>query len=329
MLDLVEFKFYMFPSRLLHFDDVNEHRMKKPLRGTKLTSKEVARLLGVSEASVKRWADSGLLAAEKTAGGHRRFRPEDVAVFRRAGMSDESPRAVLRQTAVAKIKQIAKPDAAFVNEDNAAALVEEMYGSLLGARDEEAAALLVNLYLHGHGVAALADAVLLPPLKKIGDLWRRGELSVAQEHIATQTAIAALRALRAATGLPVTNSRLAICCSTEEDFHELPVHVAALTLEAAGWNIVELGASTPFSALAELIERYRPRLVCVASAILNNLDRAAREYESFRKAAQQAQALIVLGGEGFSATEIRAQFPADLHADNFRQLAAFAAEHIV
>ncbi|MBV9958343.1 MAG: helix-turn-helix domain-containing protein, partial [Acidobacteria bacterium] len=44
-----------------------------------LTSSEAARLLGVSEASVKRWADSGLLPALKTAGGHRRFRPEDVA----------------------------------------------------------------------------------------------------------------------------------------------------------------------------------------------------------------------------------------------------------
>ncbi|HYP52226.1 MAG TPA: helix-turn-helix domain-containing protein [Pyrinomonadaceae bacterium] len=59
--------------------------------GRKLTSRETARLLGVSEASVKRWADSGLLPTEKTAGGHRRFRPEDVARFRRENARDASP----------------------------------------------------------------------------------------------------------------------------------------------------------------------------------------------------------------------------------------------
>ncbi len=304
--------------------------MKNTLRSTKLTSKEVARLLGVSEASVKRWADGGLLSAEKTAGGHRRFRPADVAAFRRAGHGEETPRARPRHTA-ATAAHVASGVVTFEEGDdgNAAALIAEMYDALLGARDEEAAALLVNLHLHGYGVAEIADAVLLPPLRKIGDLWRRGELSVAQEHIATQTAIAALRALRAALALPsmMTNERLAICCNSEEDFHELPVHIAALTLEAAGWSIVELGASTPFSALAELIERYHPQLVCIASTILNNLDRAAREYEAFRKAAHQSHTLIVLGGAGFSGAEIRQRFPANLHADNFRQLAKFAAEH--
>ena len=57
-----------------------------------LTSKEAARLLGVSEASVKRWADGGLLPSAKTAGGHRRFRPEDVATFRRAKLSPAGSR---------------------------------------------------------------------------------------------------------------------------------------------------------------------------------------------------------------------------------------------
>src|SRR5215207_10536644 len=61
--------------------------MNRTTAGRRLTSKEAARVLGVSEASVKRWADSGLLPMEKTAGGHRRFRPEDVAAARRAGPS--------------------------------------------------------------------------------------------------------------------------------------------------------------------------------------------------------------------------------------------------
>ncbi|MEP6820262.1 MAG: helix-turn-helix domain-containing protein [bacterium] len=48
-----------------------------------LTTKEVARLLHVSEATVKRWADGGTLRSEKTVGGHRRFSIHAIASLRR------------------------------------------------------------------------------------------------------------------------------------------------------------------------------------------------------------------------------------------------------
>src|SRR6185369_7333755 len=48
-----------------------------------LTTKEVARLCRVSDATVKRWDESGLIHSERTNGGHRRFRAEEVARFQR------------------------------------------------------------------------------------------------------------------------------------------------------------------------------------------------------------------------------------------------------
>ena len=53
------------------------------MSSTNLTTKEVARLLQVSEATVKRWADDGLLQSSKTAGGHRRFSTKSIASLRR------------------------------------------------------------------------------------------------------------------------------------------------------------------------------------------------------------------------------------------------------
>ena len=48
-----------------------------------LTTRDVAKLLLVSEATVKRWADDGLLLPKKTVGGHRRFSIQSVARLRR------------------------------------------------------------------------------------------------------------------------------------------------------------------------------------------------------------------------------------------------------
>lgn len=286
--------------------------------GKHLTSKETARLLGVSEASVKRWADSGVLATAKTAGGHRRFRPEDVAVFRRVGLQRTG-----RPAARTKAKQDG-PVPEWRWTENRSEAVNLLYEVLVGGQAEDAAALLIRLYLDGVGVATLADEVLCPAMRRIGDLWHQGDLSVAQEHVATRAALQALIALRVSLHPRETHVKRAICCATEQDFHELPVQIAALTLESRGWEVVNLGPSTPFYALSEAITRFRPQLVCVASTILEGLDRAAREYGEMRKVAQSAGALIVLGGAGFEGVAVRRRFPAEINAESFQQLEAFA-----
>ena len=53
------------------------------MAGTALTTQEVARLLSVSEATIKRWAEEGLIQSEKTVGGHRRFGLAEIARFKR------------------------------------------------------------------------------------------------------------------------------------------------------------------------------------------------------------------------------------------------------
>ena len=50
-----------------------------------MSSGDVARQLGVHGQTVARWADEGLLPSIRTAGGHRRYRREDVLEFMRSG----------------------------------------------------------------------------------------------------------------------------------------------------------------------------------------------------------------------------------------------------
>lgn len=286
-----------------------------------LTSKQAARLLGASEASVKRWADGGLLPTLKTAGGHRRFRPEDVAAFRR-----ERSAPGVKGVPGAGGEPQWTAGGVTAGEDGALdkTLSGSMFENLLGGDVESASAALVGLRQQGHTLARIADAVLCPALRRIGDLWHAGELSVAEEHVATRTALSAVQTLRDSLS-KMARGRAAICCSVEDDFHELPVSLAALTLEGMGWGVVNLGTSTPFYALTEAVERFDPGIVCVASTVFNHPDRAAREYTEFATAAARAGASIILGGAGFSSGGVRRRFPADLHADAFIQLEEHAA----
>src|SRR5437660_10192895 len=46
-----------------------------------LSTRQVAKLLGVGEATVKRWADAGEIDCFRTPGGHRKLRLRDVTAF--------------------------------------------------------------------------------------------------------------------------------------------------------------------------------------------------------------------------------------------------------
>ena len=143
-----------------------------------LTTKEVARLLNVSEATIKRWADEGLIQSEKTAGGHRRFGPAGIALFKRERGAVPTPVAATRDARKTGTRDKVSPDLLFRH--------------LVEGHEEETGALLINAYLHGQSLASLFDNVVTPALHQVGELWYRGELTIADEHLATRTAISAL-----------------------------------------------------------------------------------------------------------------------------------------
>ncbi|HYP00257.1 MAG TPA: B12-binding domain-containing protein [Pyrinomonadaceae bacterium] len=299
--------------------------MKNFAAGKKLTSKEAARLLGASEASVKRWADGGLLPSEKTAGGHRRFRPEDVALFlREKARGATATRRGGANFSAATPSPEANDAPLPLTVESDEALVETLFGALASGDAEETSALLVKSYLQGKPPASICDELLAAAMRRIGDLWHRGELTIADEHLATRAALDALQTLDKVVAEPEPYNLLAVCCGTEDDFHELPVRCAELILKHAGWEVLSLGAHTPFYALTDMVARLHPALVCVASTILGDLDRAVREYGELRRTAARVGARVVLGGTGFADADIRRRLPAELHADTFQQLLDFA-----
>ena len=53
-----------------------------------LTVADVARIFGVTEATVRRWGDNGVLPSSRTLGGHRRFSRNAVEAKRRETSGD-------------------------------------------------------------------------------------------------------------------------------------------------------------------------------------------------------------------------------------------------
>lgn len=281
-----------------------------------LTTKEVARLCRVSDATVKRWEDSGIIKSERTNGGHRRFRAEEVARFQREQglglkqtLGDESVFALLNRNGEAKK----------LDEYN-------IYDAILAGSESVATDILINEHLNGKPLTEIFDDLICPALRKIGERWFAGEISVAQEHLATRTILNAIYKLRNTLPVPEPAGKLAICCALENEYHELPTHLAQITIENEGWEVLNFGANTPIYCLTEEISKHQPDIICISSTIINDIERLSRDYAAFREAAVKQKVSIILGGKIFDADCMRKRFPADLYAQAFAEVAEYARE---
>ena len=276
-----------------------------------LTTKAVAKLLHVSEATVKRWADSGLLASDKTLGGHRRFSLQSVAQLRREQGIGPGMQAAQRKSARKKSNLSPLPSSGSFTE------------SLLRGDEKEAAAVLVDAYLHGHALVSLFDTTITEAMHQVGELWFKGAITIADEHLATRVVLSALQKLSGIV-LPAQSTGFkAICCGIEGDLHELPIHLVAMILESEGWEARNLGPNTPLFALRDLVARQRPKLVCISARNIADPDRATTEYAQLRKVTGKLAASVIIGGEGFRDTSFRERFPSEFYAEDFAGFSNF------
>lgn len=278
-----------------------------------LTTREVARLCRVSDATVKRWQQAGLLESERTTGGHRRFRPEDIARFQTAQKLG-LPRSFGDESAAAISKRL-NGDKHLSDSD--------LFHALLAGCEEAAANVLIGAYLRGKQPAAIFDETICPAMRQIGELWANGQISITQEHLATRAAHNAVYKFRRALPVSKSNGRLAVCCALEGDFHELPTHLAQTTLETEGWHAINFGANTPLDALTGEIVRRQPDLICISATVIIEAERFFNDYQKLRAQAAQLNIPVILGGRVFRDERIRAGFPAELYARKFSEVAEF------
>lgn len=278
-----------------------------------LTTKEVARLCRVSDATVKRWEDAGLLQSERTSGGHRRFRAEEVIRFQREqnlglkkSHGDESVVSAL-------IKR----------RENKYSNGSTLFNSLISGSEEAATTELIGEYLRGKSLTEIFDYSICPAMRQVGELWREGKLSISQEHLATRTAQNSIYKLRNFLSVPKMTDNLAVCFAMEGDFHELTTHLAQTTIENEGWEVLNFGANTPLKCLAKELSANSPKMICISVTIIAEVETLARDYRCFAERIGKLQVPIVMGGRALEDSAVRQKFPAAAYFRSFAEMAEF------
>jgi methanogenic corrinoid protein MtbC1 len=117
--------------------------------------------------------------------------------------------------------------------------------------------------------------VVLPFLRDVGDRWEAANVTVAQEHFASNVLRSRLVGL--ARGWESAAGPLALLACAPGEQHDLPLLIFGLALHARGWRIAYLGADTPGESVAEAARRLDPAVVVVSSVLRSRFRTAAAE----------------------------------------------------
>ena len=133
----------------------------------------------------------------------------------------------------------------------------------------------------------------------IGDLWERGELSVAAEHLATATNSFVAAACYAPLAARSAGGPKAVVTCAPGELHELGPRLLSDILECDGWDVDFYGASLPADELIAVIRERRPRFVGISAALERSLDEVARTIAAVRDALGEEAPPIMVGGNAF------------------------------
>jgi DNA-binding transcriptional MerR regulator len=226
---------------------------------------ELSRRLGVSEHVLRAWERRyGLPEPVRSEGGYRLYSSADVARIRRMQTHIADGLSTAQAARVTLAEQPDTPPAgtsagASVTGPVAAA---EALALALDVFDEPAAQAALDRLLSDYTVETVLRDVLLPYLRRLGERWASGEVSVAHEHFASNLLRGRLTSL--ARGWGNGNGPTAVLACAPGEQHDLPLLMLGIALNRLGWRIVYLGGDTPIDVLSHVAVQSRPDLVVLA-----------------------------------------------------------------
>lgn len=288
-----------------------------PKRRGQLTPKQVARAIGVSESSVKRWCDSGEIEFTTTPGGHRRLPiPAVLAFLERSGHQLADPTVLgLPSTTGQSARMLERGRSEFAIS--------------LSAENEPAAQqTIADLLQTGQETVDILDHVLFPALDSLtADRAKSGRpanprLSAGRpEVVICHRILSRLREdwLASAETDSAEQTAVAITAAIDGATEPLIPLAAQIVLQSAGWHTTCLGTLLPFKTLLEAARELHAKLLFIYIPVVRDASELSRHVASLLDQLDRTQTKLILYGSALESQQ-RDHWPAAIYCASFASL---------
>lgn len=273
-----------------------------------LSPKQLALASGISESTVKRWCDRGLLPYVRTPGGHRRIAlGEALRVLRDQNTPLVQPELLglpaLSSKTVRTLQQAA----------------DELTAALQDADADRCRILLLELRRLGFSVAEIGDAVVAPAFERIGQAWECGKLEIYRERAACGLFSDVLTELDRLLPEPRPEQPLAVGGSLSHDHYRLASQLVRLVFLEKGWRALHLGGHLPAETLVRAIHDLKPAVFWLSVSFVATPEDLIAACRALFEAAKQEGSLLVIGGRGIEES-LRRRLPYSAYCQDLMHL---------
>ncbi|MEP7204275.1 MAG: MerR family transcriptional regulator [Ilumatobacteraceae bacterium] len=228
---------------------------------------ELSRRVGVSDYVLRAWETRyGLLHPMRSTGGFRLYSHADERRVRRMQFHLAQGLSAAEAAGAALAEQTNSPLLPEMQRQGNTNYVSELSAALrvaLDEFDEPAAQVMWDRLLSDLTLETVLRDMLLPYLYELGERWQRQEITIAQEHFASNMIRGRLASLARGWGSGY-GPRAILACPPGE-MHDIPLMIFGIILHRSGWPVDYLGADTPIEELVVSADQIRPDLIVCAA----------------------------------------------------------------
>jgi len=258
---------------------------------------------GLSQDVVRVWERRyGAVTPARGPGGHRLYSDADIARLRLLQAVTRAGRSIGQVASLSplELERLAAEDASeaaasIATPDDSAEHVDQAFALVLALDGPGVEGLLRRSLTRG-GLRSFVDRTALPLLRRIGDGWHRGEVTIAQEHLASGIIQDILLETMRGTGVPADAARLVVATPAGER-HSIGAAITGALAAADGWRVIYLGADLPADEIAAAAASVNAAFVAVSMVHTPDRPRLLRELRTLREQVP-AGVEVIAGGSG-------------------------------
>lgn len=165
---------------------------------------------------------------------------------------------------------------------------------------QDAIALIVEAINDGVTPEDAVTKVALPAQREIGELWHMNEVTIAQEHLVTNTTLDLLVVIGDRYAEPVQESRTALIASVAGNAHDIGIRATSVMFRLAGWKPVMLGTDLPADEIAAAAEHFNADIVILSATIATQVQAVRNTIAVLKE--NFADRPVIVGGGAFSVS---------------------------
>jgi DNA-binding transcriptional MerR regulator len=187
-------------------------------------------------------------------------------------------------------------------------LLEQIIDAVMGYRIDSCERLLKRALVASEPLEYARD-ILLPALKKVGELWHEDKLSIAQEHMFTCCVNRIVLSMVNNLSNASENSPAILFATPSDEPHECGILLSCLLSATLQYRCYFLGANLPGKDIAQATHHLRPDIIVIGLVKTPPEPTTLEQLRIVAMSQETAQSTIWIGGSGATYCHEQAILP--------------------